>query len=238
MISCIHHGEGVKVDDQLGTVTCSTCVPLTIDLKTVFDRVILISLKKRHDRRVKFCEQLVKKGWPFQQPQLFDAVDGSIVPSPVGWQAGGGTWGCLASHRRVLEQAIMDDVKSILVLEDDAYPVDDFERCAEFFAAVPEDWQMLMLGGQHIRRPDRVDKGVVQCLNTQRTHAYAVRGQMLRDLYALWSSGRSVTHADHILGTFQQNYIVYAPDPFLFGQAEGKSDISGQHQPSRSWDLT
>ena len=56
-----------------------------------------------------------------------------------------------------------------------------------------------MLGGQHISGgPSVVKPGVVKCLNCQRTHAYALRGKWLRDLYSNWQTWH--THIDHKMG--------------------------------------
>ena len=42
-------------------------------------------------------------------------------------------------------------------------------------------------------------------------------------------------HCDHIMGPLQRSYFVYAPDPFLAGQARTKSDINGRLNPAKFW---
>jgi hypothetical protein len=37
------------------------------------------------------------------------------------------------------------------------------------------------------------------------------------------------------MGPFQRSYLVYAPDPFLAGQARTKSDINGRLNPAKFW---
>ena len=201
----------------------------------IFDRVVVINLRRRPERLTSFRREIAACNWPFPEPTVFEAVDGQQLPVPLTWGAGGGAWGCMQSHRQVLERAIMDGVKALLVLEDDACFRPTFRQDVErFLAAVPPNWDGLMLGGQHIESaPLPVSPGVVRCTNCQRTHAYAVRGRYLRDLYQKWCS--SSGHCDHIMGPFATNYFVYAADPFLVGQERNQSDISGALNPRKFW---
>lgn len=187
-----------------------------------FERVVVISLERRSERLAEFLARL-PPDWPFRWPEVFPAVDGSVVPSPEGWQHGGGAWGCLQSHVRVLEWSIQYGVKSLLVLEDDAVLCDNFRvRAEEFVAAVPADWSQLMLGGQHTHAPLAMSDGIVRCQMTHRTHAYAVRGEFMRRLYQhLVNSAR---YPDHRMGELQPLAKVYAPQQFLIGQDKGHSD--------------
>lgn len=196
--------------------------------------MVLINLKRRPDRLAEAKEELKK--WCFQEPEIFEAIDGNKVPIPVGWEQGGGAWGCMQSHRHILEKAIMDGIKSVMVLEDDFVLCDDFEyKVKKFLTEVPKDWEQLMLGGQHLSNPKGIKSGIVKCINCQRTHAYAIRGKFLKELYAKWHSSHSKVHCDWIMGPLQAQFKVYAPDPFLIGQRTSQSDISGRVNPTKFW---
>lgn len=219
-------------------------------MRDFFDRVVCINLDRRPDRWKRLQQSLAMIAWPFKEVERVRAIDGLIAPTPKGWVSGPGAWGCLQSHRRVLEDAFHDNLSSILVLEDDAYFPPDFpERVAEFLKRVPSDWDCLMLGGQHIkfdeRPPVSVGPGVLRCLNCQRTHAYALKGPLLKDLYQRWHSWeqRTTGHCDHMMGPFTAKYRTYAPSDrkgrptMLVGQAPDRSDIAaGKHTRLTFWD--
>lgn len=207
--------------------------------ENLFDQVWVINLKRRPDRLAGFWKAFDKSNWPFRKPKVFQAIEGDKVGVPKFWQTGGGSYGCLRSHLAILERAIMDDVESLLILEDDAIFEPTFGKdVAEFLAKVPTDWQCLMLGGQHVNSTALpVIPGVVRAGGgggIQRTHCYALRGlEIMRALYATWAN--AAVHCDWVMGPCTAKFNTYAPDPFLVGQANGRSDISGRQNPAMFW---
>jgi hypothetical protein len=202
----------------------------------VFDRVVVINLDRRKDR---WGAMLAKAaGIPeLAGMERVRAVHGDTVGVPAFFSAGGGAYGCRQSHTRELERAILDGVETLWVMEDDCCFVRGFsDRLRDFLAGVPDDWALLMLGGQHHGGgpgPTGID-GVVRATDCQRTHSYVVRGlEPMRALYKLWM--RTDTHIDHVFGHFQARFPTYCPDPFLCGQDEGPSDIFGRNLPVRFW---
>lgn len=211
---------------------------MSVDLKTFFDGVYLINLKRRRDRIVRW-EKLVKEigGWPLRDWQVVEAIDGGndTVPFPIDWHSGGGAWGCRQSHIKIHQDALMAGHESILILEDDCEIRDDFiTKLTEFLNKVPEDWEALMLGGQHMKDPELIEEGLVRCKNTQRTHALAFRGRAIKDVYQMYC-GTNV-HIDWRLGPFLgRRRQTYAPHPLLIGQTAGKSDITQRQTPAKFW---
>lgn len=198
------------------------------------DRVVLINLKRRPDRLERIRTHVAENNWRLPPWELFQAVDGRETGHPDYYIAGGGAWGCLRSHTAILDRAISDGVNSILVLEDDlTWRADGWAQLEKFLADVPAGWDQLMLGGQHVSQPEPVSNGIVRCMNCQRTHAYIVRGKALKNLNRLWYGCQ--THIDHAMGPWQREWKVYAPNPFIFGQDEGASDISGRKDTVRFW---
>lgn len=216
-----------------------------MDLYRYFDRVVLINLERRPDRLARARRELETHDWPFRLPEVFRAIDGRVVPSPAGWKSGPGAWGCLRSHQIVLEQAIMDGVDKLLVLEDDVCLAEDFAgKIAQFLTAVPDEWDQLMIGGQHkseLGWPQTVNPAVYRCVSCERTHCYAIRGAFMRKLYQrLAGAGKygGEVHCDWIMARdpeMQLQHKVYAPAHFLAGQEQGKSDVLSEAQPRMFW---
>lgn len=204
-------------------------------IRDYFERVYVISLKRRVDRLGAFYARLEACGWPFKEPIVMPAIEGDVVGVPPEFTQGGGAYGCKMSHLRILQDCLMDGVSSVLVLEDDAEMPEDFvDRVKEFLSRVPENWEGLMLGGQHMVMPRSIGvDGVVQCVNAQRTHAYAARPYYMRELQKRWALG--TVHIDWQMSGWQHNYVVYAPSPWIVGQVGGRSDIFGASKRNEWW---
>jgi len=244
ILGCEVHGKcttGVGFNALKSCRSCNEYVNPNAEEETIpktnpisFDRVVLINLKRRPDRLESFRTRQEAMGWKLPDPVIFEAIDGNRVGMPYSYQAGGGGWGCLRSHVSILERAAMDGVQSLLVLEDDlTWHSSSWDRLNRFLGSAPKDWDVLMLGGQHIETPIKISNEVDQCVNCQRTHAYAIRGEVIPDLLRLWNSCN--THIDHRMGPWGFKKKTYAPSTFVFGQSAGESDISGNRNPDKFW---
>lgn len=206
-----------------------------LDLKHFPERVYVINLPRRTDRLGALHARLRKYNWPFQAPIIYKAIDGDTVGVPPEFTQGGGAYGCRMSHLRILQDCLMDDVQSVMILEDDADITDGFaDKVADFLAQVPDDWEGIMLGGQHHAPPipTGID-GVVRVRYAQRTHCYIARPSYMKALQRRW--GNATVHIDWLMRDWQHQHIIYAPDPWLVGQAGGRSDIRGAEKPPEWW---
>ncbi len=206
-------------------------------LANFFERVVVISLDRSSDRLDAFFRE-VPDPWPFAPPSVMRAIDGKKVKPPPGYQAKppAGSWGCFRSHYRVLEDALNEDVDSILVFEDDVAFVPRFaERAQNFFAALPSDWEIIYLGGKHLHReiqlPIRVNPEVYRPFNVHSSFAYGLRGRAtIERVYEhinspeRWGQGHCI---DHRLGEMHHQYPggVYTPATWLAGHRAGRSTI-------------
>lgn len=212
-----------------------------------FDRVVVINLDRRPDRWERLQRHLSEVGWPFRWPERVRAVDGRLVKPPQWWGAGAGAWGCHQSHVRVLEQAMMDGVRALLVLEDDLCLRSDFRVFVDrFLNAIPSDWDQLYLGGQHLFKakhpPQCVNEEILLAYNVNRTHGYAVSDRFMPALYKHLTdyaehAARNRHHVDHRMGVLHQTgkYRIYAPTHWLCGQEADISNIKGTFIRRRFW---
>lgn len=220
---------------------------MTLELNKYFERCYVVTLQRRPDRYRDFCAR-IRKGWPFVAPERWRAVDGHLVPHPKHWKMGGGAWGCFRSHLGIIERCLNENVRSVLLLEDDALPCEDFTgRVSAFLEKVPADWGMIYLGGQFLKAkqghaPEQLNDQVVRPYNVNRTHAFALSREGMRVVYRhlCRNDWHWKHHIDHHLGRLHQSRTlpVYCPTQWLVGQASGQSNISGKNAEDRFWQPT
>ncbi len=209
-----------------------------LDLKSYFDRVVIITLRQRQDQFRRLIDEITKMPWPFAQPELFINIHGEKLGVPQGWSHGPGAWGCLCSHREVLQSAFREEVKRILVLEDDCTFAPNFvSKIVRFLEAVPENWEQLMLGGQLCNEYPAmvVSPDIAKISHCTRTHCYALQGSAIRSLWLEWNRVGFNAHCDWVMAEWQEHHRVFAPIPFLAGQISGQSSINGYQQMTRFW---
>ena len=217
-----------------------------MDLRDFFERVYVISLARRPERHRQFLDDL-PEDWPFKHPLMVHAIDGKLCPNPPRFKRqGAGAWGCFRTHHRLIEDCLNDGVESVLLLEDDARCVPGFaEKVRRFLTHVPDDWGSIYLGGEHLRAsvnvPKQVNEEVFVPFNVNRTHAWSLRGETMKEVYRHlnrvdWHKGH---HIDHHLGRLHQRrsskHRVYCPKAWLIGQRENKSDIVSRSFDERFW---
>ena len=178
-------------------------------LLSVFDRIYVINLEDRPDRRADMACQLARLGLSFDHPavRLFSVSR----PSQSGEFPTRGTKGCFESHMSVLRDFVESGAERCLILEDDADLTDRFEAFLPdtvkalktrpwdlFFAYPPEGFSPTR---SHFAQlpPDRA----TLCLHCYGiTHeAAALALPYLRDIY-LRPAGHPEGGAMHVDGAY------------------------------------
>lgn len=206
-------------------------------LNAYFDRIVVINLPERADRRRQIAGELAPLGLHLAtgEAELFDA----IRPDTAGDFPSRGARGAYLSHLEVLRRAHRDGIERLLVLEDDLV-ID--RRLAREFAGLAEklrasDWDILYLGHLGEERPEEISlrstDAAQQCL-----HFYAVQGRQLAPLIAYLEAclerpaGHPEGGAMHVDGAISM-YRARQPacrtllvEPSLGWQRPSRSDIT------------
>ena len=216
-----------------------------------FDRVFVINCSHRPDRLAEFKEEITSKGLAdIDKITVYPAIIGDYTSHPAGWGGGRGAWGCLQSHRRIMEDLmhIRDERAALtwgsaLILEDDVFFLDNaLEDLKRFMTSVPGDWGQIYLGGQH-RRPigKTPNPDVIVGKSVNRTHAYAVSAPCIQKIYNHVSYMPDYVgtnkHIDHQLELAHQraDWPVYCPAKWICGQRANTSNVSGKKLEAMTW---
>ena len=166
------------------------------------------------------------------------AVDGNDCDLPMWFKASAGAWGCLQSHLSVWRWQVKWGLDAIMVCEDDAvFCRDIVRRIQGVMACVPNDWEQIYFGGQHLNTNDLPPETVIQdrlirCRYVNRTHCYMIRlpfAQAALDAVdrPFETADPRLHHVDYQLGEMHASgeYNIYAPWRFCVAQASGESDV-------------
>lgn len=179
-----------------------------MNLKKLSKQAVLINLDSRPDRLEAFDTQAKALGIDYQRLTAVRATD------PI--------FGCKLSHIAALSMCEGD---SILIFEDDAVFIDNFEEeLNKSLEQLPDDWDMVYLGA-HLLQTQRVNDRWLKSIECSSTHAYAVKASVIPKLLK-----RAMEHQGHIdvaYSTLHKELNVYLARPTLVYQSAGFSDIQG-----------
>lgn len=215
-----------------------------IDVERLLDNASVITLRKRPDRGASFLSR-----WQTltgASCRIVYGFDGSRFPIPEKWRTSSGAFGCCLAHvfaqARILSDAEYDDETPFFIMEDDAVFCDGFlEKLKALAPFVPDDYDVLYLGGEHLiggrRAPKRVAEGVVRAYNVNRLHAYVATARALKKIFPrllayatnapqFYGPSGDETCFDYEVGRMTEEGVltVYAASPFLVGQGGFGSD--------------
>ena len=151
----------------------------------IFQKIYVINLASRQDRRREMCDQLSRIGLSPEagKAEFFDAVR----PEVAGDFPSIGSRGCFLSHLGVLKDASARGFQTVLILEDDLNFVDTFrQRMAAIGERLRErDWS-IFYGGYRVDRtpaPDGLDCAAISSdEGVGTTHFVGVQGEVIPSL--------------------------------------------------------
>tara|TARA_R110002096_G_scaffold82501_1_gene192008 strand:+ start:234 stop:875 length:642 start_codon:yes stop_codon:yes gene_type:complete len=190
-------------------------------INDLIDKVYLINLATRPDRLQRVKERLECLDIKYER---LEAIDGKTIEPHHHLKPG--EVGCNMSHVSALRDAKRNNYGSILILEDDVvFKEDILERFNEGYKRVPDDWEIIFLGGDHIRPPTKISEHIVKCNFTFNTHAYIIRDVAYEKLLA--KAKRMSAQIDTVYARMQilGKVKAYGFYPWLANQEDGYSDV-------------
>lgn len=209
-----------------------------------FSTIYCINLDRRPERYTQSIEEFKKINADVQR---VSGIDGNIVNPPSGINPA--AFGLVLTHLNLIEKAITYKYDSILIFEDDVIFINNFnEIFNERIKLLPENWDLLYIGGNHILHVNgfdlitgdknfKVTKENYKTLNyelskspcTYCTHAIAISSRIYdRILNKIKQSPTSPI--DNIYYQIQmEGCNAYTFLPSLVLQRAGYSDIENQY---------
>lgn len=202
-----------------------------------FERIVVINLPQRYDRRRDMLTELAGVGIAVDDPRL--QFFAAIRPVDAGNFPAIGVHGCFMSHLGVIEAALRDGVTRLLILEDDVQfePAVSHAQPALAARLLQDDWDFAYPGHVEALGGDPL---APQWLNTQAplvcAHFYGMNGRVLPALRDYLQSCllRPVGHPDggpmHVDGALsmfraRQGAITLIAAPSFGLQRSSCSDI-------------
>jgi len=210
-----------------------------MELNEFFDKSYCINLDRRTDRWEENCLPQFKK--LNLDVERFSATDGKNLTLLHGSPYNGELAGSM-SHLEVIKKAKKENVEKLLLLEDDVVFRDDTnDMFSNTINNVPDNWDILFFGGNHVSGFSPISNGVVKIYGSYAIHACGIRNKafdiMIKCLEenidnVLKNQNIKFTPsvaADYFLAKLHSKLNVYCFIPHLAWQKEGHSDIQGAH---------
>lgn len=144
-------------------------------LNTRFDKIFCINLDQRRDRWENSLNEFQKYSLDVER---IPGIDGSKINLDFPPNVHKGAIGCAITQLFVLKYAKQLNLNNFVLFEDDIeFHENSNILFSEYLEEVPEDWDMIYFGGQHLygRNLKRVSEHVFKCEYTLTAHSVAIR---------------------------------------------------------------
>lgn len=197
----------------------------------LFGGIYYINLDRRPDLNDFALAQHHRAGIAATRIPGFDMT---AQPGDIDYLRARGHLGCTIAHFTALTLAAYRNLPSVLILEDDALFVDDFQaRFDESLEHLPADWDIWFLGawtgGQFAAENWTAVSGPIRRLHFGLwTHAYAVHERVYDHLLGAIATTRKAV--DNTIAALMPGLNVYATAPGLATQAHHFSETDYSNQ--------
>ena len=197
-----------------------------IDFKKYFDKVYVINLDRRPDRFDSFKKELEKYG--IEEVERFSAIDGTtIMSNEIPLLAG--ELGVLESHLQIIKKCREENVKNVLILEDDVYFTNEILKLDEYINNVPSDWDFIYFGGNHVygQPPHLINDKVIKLNFTVALQCVAINSSMFEIIESVLTKRKK--QVDAYYAELHNRFNAYGFYPNMAKQTNGFSDIQNRN---------
>ncbi len=200
-----------------------------------FDKIICLTLERRPNRWEIALEEFKKYGLE-NIVEKFNGVDGKDsgileqnLPMSDGVRLKFGEIGCTMSHQKIIEKCQKEGYENVLILEDDAEFDSNWQITLKnvIEKELPQNWDMLYLGGNHSIKPTQVTEHLFKIQHTYTTHAYAVNKRIFPKILETFpkTAVDCKRQVDVYYSSIQKSTNSFVIMPHIAWQKEGFSDI-------------
>lgn len=182
---------------------------------------LVIGLMKSYETRLKpFMDNNQFKG----NLEIIEAIDGATLPEiPEGVPLSKGDMGCLLSHLKALEYAKEKGWDCVMIFEDDAVQVENFEKKLQTcMREMPGNWDMLWLGGGDWRFPQPFSANLKRLVASWGTYGYVIRDTVYDYFIELFKEQKR--SSDDYFRLNHSKYFSFRTTEPLVKHAVGQSD--------------
>jgi GR25 family glycosyltransferase involved in LPS biosynthesis len=153
-----------------------------MNLNDYFKKLYCINLDSRPDRWERAKELFDQHGLDVER---VSGINGSQLGLDFGPEIKEGAIGCSLSHLFTIKYAQQNNLDNFLLLEDDVEFDDEInQKFFSYIDQVPDDWEMLYLGGQHFHGMNlkQVNENIFKCEYTLAAQSVGIRNTLYQRL--------------------------------------------------------
>ena len=193
-------------------------------LEKLFENTLVLSLPHRFDRRAFVSNELKKININWQ---FFDAVNGYEMPKETRGVLLPGEIGIKESHIQMLQKAIDNNWDSVFIFEDDVEFCPDVLDKLTQIENVPDNCELLYLGGHHRGPLSRVKGEIFRTGVTFTTHAMWLKNTIFAESIQRMKE-LPTQQLDNCYVTLQREILACTFAPNIAWQRNDYSDIQNK----------
>jgi GR25 family glycosyltransferase involved in LPS biosynthesis len=195
-----------------------------------FDKVYLINLDRRPDRLENFQQEVEK--YDLGDYEKISAVDGqSLDVSKYNTNLNPGEIGVILSNLQIIHNAKSNNYEKILIIEDDCYFTEEVKNINEYFMLLPDDWEMLYMGGNHnthmgVPPPIKVNEKIQKLHSSFSAHLVGIKSNMYDFIEKSLKNLKEPLDVSY--ARLQKSFNAYSFFPAIAKQKSDYSDIQNK----------